>query len=557
MDSSPKRVDDTVWELNSVPSMSLAPREKPATFEVRHPLGIVSKVWPLRMTAQPDDAKDNTSDTRVVSAPVSSDRGIQVGDVIADKYRVESIIGRGGMGVVVAAEHLQLKETVALKFLLSGGEDEKEFRQRFLREAQVSAKLRGEHVVRLMDFGAPEGAPPYIVMERLQGTDLRETLNHFGKIPIDIALDYIAQACEGVAEAHALGVVHRDLKPSNLFVTKRLDGSDLVKILDFGVSKARASQDVDEELTSAGSVLGSPRYMSPEQLRNSVDVDARSDVWSLGAILYEIICGRPPFKAESTAALCAKILGEEPPAAVRSYRPEVSVAVENAVLRCLARDPNKRTPDVASLVGELADATDHPWLRSAAARVAAVLERRSLRADTGTGSFPGFGSGPRSTLGLSAPSSGKMQTPGPRASSPSVASTVIAAQQEKSSESSRRSPLVLVAMAGILVAGILGIALVTREKPAAPAEAPAKAADSAPVSMSAVPTAVPVAPKPAESTAAPKTSASAAPPPDDKVDKRPEPTKTGRKPPPAGPAPPPAAPAQPSPPKANPLGDRL
>ncbi|MCC6648131.1 MAG: serine/threonine protein kinase [Polyangiaceae bacterium] len=505
----------------------------------------------MSQTPEPAPPHDSASDTRVVSAAVPASGGVQVGDVIADKYKVESIIGRGGMGVVVAAEHLQLRETVALKFLLSAGEDEREFRQRFLREAQVSAKLRGEHVVRLMDFGAPDGAPPYIVMERLHGTDLRETLNHFGKIPIENAIEYVAQACEGVAEAHSIGVVHRDLKPSNLFLTKRLDGSDLVKILDFGVSKARATADVDDDLTSAGSVLGSPRYMSPEQLRNSIDVDARADVWSLGAILYEVICGRPPFKAESTAALCAKILGEEPPTSMRTYRPEVSPALEAAVLRCLERDPAARTPSVAALVAELAEAVDYPWLRASAARVAAVLERRSVRGDPATGSFSGSG---RLALSLGAPSSSKMLASGAqRGSTPSMSSSIIVPPDEAPDAGRRRSPVVLLVMGGIALAGVVGVVLVSRDRAPAPSPpAPAAPVAAPAVSSTGAATAAP-APPPVESAARPAESATAALPAPTVVHAPPRHIARPASPPAAAPTTPPAAPPK----KANPLGDRL
>jgi serine/threonine-protein kinase len=306
---------------------------------------------------------------------------IAIGDVVADKYRVEEVLGRGGMGLVVAAEHLQLRERVALKFLRLEPDTASEFHSRFVREAQVTAKLRSEHVARVRDFGLLEDQTPYMVMEFLEGSDLRKILKAFGKLPLDTAVDYAVQACEGMAEAHALGIVHRDLKPSNLYLTRRPDGSDLVKILDFGVSKMMLMQDADrDELTAAGVLLGSPRYMSPEQLRGSSEVDGRADIWSMGAILYEFLAGRPPFLAGSTAALCVKILSEELPPPLSEQRSDVPAELEQAVLRCLQRDPDRRYADVGAFVAALDQALGQPWLTAAATRVAAVLERRALQA---------------------------------------------------------------------------------------------------------------------------------------------------------------------------------
>ena len=483
-------------------------------------------------------------------APKGQRRFLQdVGDIIDGKYRIEAIIGRGGMGVVVAAQHLQLKETVALKFLLAQAEDEDEFRSRFLREAQVSAKLRGEHVARLMDFGAPAGAPPFMVMEYLQGFDIRQTIKDHGPLPYEAALDYIVQACEGLAEAHALGVVHRDLKPSNLFLTKRLDGSDLVKILDFGVSKMAGVGEIDDELTTAGAVLGSPRYMSPEQLRNSGDVDARADVWSLGAICYEMFVGRPPFQAPSTAALCARILGSDPIPSIAAVREDVPPAVEQAIFRCLERERDRRTPDVSGFVADLALATNLPWIQAAVGRIAAVLERRSTRADGVTGSHPGFNS-----------TGGRLLGPGSSASS---AMAVASGTGETSrSQSAAVVPPAKRPFAPIAIAVVLlllgGALLLTRTTggtaPAAVTPPPASASAAPVASTTTAPVETRVAPPPSTLASAPPVATQAEPPPAHGGGGR---GKRGAPPPTAG-QPPPPPPTQPTqPPRGNPLDDRF
>ncbi len=305
-----------------------------------------------------------------MSAPV------QEGDVLAGKYRVEKILGQGGMGVVVSAMHLQLHERVALKFLLPSAAANLEIASRFQREAQISAKLKNEHVARVSDVGTLEGGAPYIVMEFLEGKDLRETLRERGPLPIGEAISFILQAAEGVAEAHSHGFVHRDLKPSNLFLTRRRDGSDLLKVLDFGISKAMEgaqTEDDAQQLTNAGTVLGSVRYISPEQLRNSSLVDPRADIWSLGTILYELLTGRPPFQAESTPGLIMVILGNDPPPALRVLRPDASEALERVISRCLAKDADARFPDMAAFAEELSACLEAPSARMSAERIRGMI----------------------------------------------------------------------------------------------------------------------------------------------------------------------------------------
>jgi eukaryotic-like serine/threonine-protein kinase len=270
-----------------------------------------------------------------------------VGTVLADKYRIDRVIGRGGMGIVLAATHVHLQQPVALKVLLPDLVDNKGVVERFVREARASAQLRGEHVCRVSDVGSLGNGAPYFVMELLEGRDLASLIEAAGPLQVGLAVEYVLQACLGVAEAHALGIVHRDLKPANLFLTARPDGTPLVKVLDFGIAKAQ--RDTNFSLTSTATVLGSPGYMSPEQLRSTRDVDVRSDVWSLGVIIYELVSGRPPFLAQSITELALRIAMDPAPPLRGS-----PAGFDAVVMRCLAKEPEDRYPDVASLARALA-----------------------------------------------------------------------------------------------------------------------------------------------------------------------------------------------------------
>ena len=279
------------------------------------------------------------------------------GDVIAGKYRVERTIGAGGMGLVVAATHVHLGDRVAVKLLLPhavGDTGHDQLVARFLREAQLAVRIKSQHVVRVFDVGTREGGDPYMVMELLDGQDLNAMTRRRGPLPVDEATEYVLQACEAVAEAHELGIVHRDLKPANLFVTTGPDGWPLVKVLDFGISKllGGARNATDASLTSDADVLGSPLYMAPEQIRSPKGVDARCDIWSLGAILYKLLTGRGAFDADNPATVLALVLSDAP-APLREQRPEIPEALEELVLRCLEKDPQRRVQTVAELASGL------------------------------------------------------------------------------------------------------------------------------------------------------------------------------------------------------------
>jgi hypothetical protein len=276
---------------------------------------------------------------------------VREGEVLAGKYRIERVLGRGGMGVVVAAHHVQLAQRVALKFLLPEACANGEAVARFLREARAAVQIQSEHVARVSDVGQLENGSPYMVMEFLQGSDLGATLAERGPLPIPEALDYLLQAMEAVAEAHSIGIVHRDLKPANLFLTRRRDGSPLVKVLDFGISKATQGEG-GLSLTTTSAVMGSPLYMSPEQVRSAKDVDARADIWALGVILQELLVGAPPFLADTASALFAAIIAD-PPVPLRTRRPDAPPALEAVLARCLEKDRSRRYSNVAELAAAL------------------------------------------------------------------------------------------------------------------------------------------------------------------------------------------------------------
>ena len=270
------------------------------------------------------------------------------GDVLAGKYRVEKVLGEGAMGVVVAAMHVHLGERVALKFLKPELAGNPEVVARFLREAQAAVRIKGEHIARVSDVGTLESGAPYMVMEYLTGSDLGAVIEKRGKLDVAQAVECVIQACDALAEAHSLGIIHRDLKPSNLFLTARPDGSPLVKVLDFGIAKLLNSDPSKPPLTANGAVIGSPVYMSPEQILGKKTVDARSDVWQLGVILYELLSGVCPFDGATLGDVMIAI-GVHPAKPLRQVRPDAPEALEALIQRCLEKDALKRLPDVAAL----------------------------------------------------------------------------------------------------------------------------------------------------------------------------------------------------------------
>ncbi len=286
------------------------------------------------------------------------------GEVLAGRYRVERVIARGGMGVVVAAKHIQLGQRVAIKVLHHQSGDAAQSVARFLTEAKASALLRSEHVVKVSDVGMLDGGAPFMVMEFLDGADLASVLDQEGPLPAPIAVDFVLQALEGLAAAHAARLVHRDLKPGNIFRTSRDDGSTIIKVLDFGVSKA-SSADMRAEgtVTTTDAVFGSPLYMSPEQMQSATRVDERSDIWSLGIVLFELLTGRLPFEAESMAGLAVAIATQQP-ATLSAYLTNTPPGLDDVIAKCLAKRPDGRYANVAELASDL-----EPFVPDARSRV--------------------------------------------------------------------------------------------------------------------------------------------------------------------------------------------
>jgi serine/threonine protein kinase len=270
------------------------------------------------------------------------------GAVLAGKYRVERVLGQGGMGVVVAATQLDLGRLVALKFLLDNSAERTEVVARFLREARIVGALRSEHVAKVYELGQLESGAPYMAMEYLEGADLSRRLAERGPLHFMEALGLMRQACEAIGEAHASGVVHRDLKPANLFLTTRPNGAPLLKVLDFGISKSLAVTAAEQSMTKTTTMMGSPHYMSPEQMVRPKTVDPRTDIWSLGVILHELVTDSVPFQGETLAALTLNVHHEEAPT-IADLNPHVPAAYQAIVSRCLQKDRERRFASVAEL----------------------------------------------------------------------------------------------------------------------------------------------------------------------------------------------------------------
>jgi serine/threonine-protein kinase len=470
-----------------------------------------------------------------MSAPV------EAGTVLAGKYRVDRVLGEGGMGIVVAATDLQLERRVAIKFLLPEYVQHKEAAQRFLREARAAVKIQSEHVARVIDVGTMDTGAPYMVMEFLEGQDLSGVLADRKTLPPEEAVAYVLEACDAIAEAHSVGIVHRDLKPANLFLARQPDGSSRVKVLDFGISKATMTAgSTDPSLTRTSSMMGSPLYMSPEQMKSAKHVDPRTDVWALGVILYELLHGEPPFYAESIPELSAKVLLEEP-VSIRSRRMDVPEALEAIVMKALAKNVDARFPTVADLAIALSPFGPH--------RTRANVERAS-RVLRVTGGPLASSSAVAVTAGMGGP--------------PAYAQTAAAwAETGEPSKKAGKKPLLGVAAVAVLVLAGAGAFLATRG--AAPAAEPAAAATPAeppagvPPAAPAPEAAKPAAPEPQATpqvTATPELAAAAsgAPPSStasqpavaaQPAARKPAPRVPARPKPAATPAPAPAAPADP------------
>jgi serine/threonine-protein kinase len=461
------------------------------------------------------------------------DAPVQEGEILAGKYRVERVLGFGGMGVVVSAFHDDLEQRVAVKFLSAAAAERPDAAERFRREARSAAKIRSEHVARVLDVGTLDTGLPFMVMEYLEGNDLSDELRH-GVLPIEQAADYMLQAIEALAEAHAHGIVHRDLKPGNLFLANRADGTRRVKVLDFGISKALggSSSALEElSLTKTAALIGSPLYMAPEQMRSAKDVDTRADIWSLGAMLYEMLAGQPPFSGESVPQLCAALLHDEP-APLRPLRPEIPPGLEQAVLRCLAKNREQRFANVVEL-GRALLPYALPQSRVHVERAARVLKTGDLTLSgisplTERNTSPGSDAS-ASSVGPHAPLTGSALEPvrANSAAEPAVAAPVIHPTINAWGDTSGNAParrkgaLVAAGVVAALLAGGLAVLFARSDAPAeAKAASPshAAAAEASPLPVNAKAPVTELRPQVAESpppTAAPSASPSttqAAPP---------------------------------------------
>lgn len=293
----------------------------------------------------------------VVASPVP------IGTVVADRYRVDRVIGSGGMGVVVQATHVVLQQPVAIKFLRREVMRCADAIERFVREARAAAKVQSDFVVRVQDIALLDDSTPYIVMEYVEGRDLGAELAERGPLPLREAVAYLVQTCEALIETHAAGIIHGDLKPENLYLARSSDGGRRVKLLDFGIS--RISVDPDER---AGSLsAGTPAYMAPEQFRHGA-ADVRTDIWSLGSVLYELLSGAPPFGVDDVDAICRQASRAiVPPIARDDVPPDVNAVVA----RCMEKEPARRYCDVRELATAL-----RPFLPPDAS------SERSIRAPT-------------------------------------------------------------------------------------------------------------------------------------------------------------------------------
>jgi serine/threonine-protein kinase len=278
--------------------------------------------------------------------------------VIANRYRVDGYIGRGGMAALISAVQLDLGRRVAIKLMPPKAAKSGLAVERFLREARAASAIESDHVVKVFDVGKLDQGMPFMVMELLLGSTLARLVDTRGPLPIPEALDYIMQTLVAVAECHRAGIVHRDLKPENIMVLESPGQRGLVKVLDFGISKADWFEaEHTPRLTTTFDVFGTPTHMSPEQVRSSKLVDARSDIWAIGVILYEVFTGRPPFLAESVPALSAAIVSDEP-VPPSHLRPDLPAELERIILSCLAKKPADRPQTVQLLAGALAPFVD-------------------------------------------------------------------------------------------------------------------------------------------------------------------------------------------------------
>jgi eukaryotic-like serine/threonine-protein kinase len=373
-----------------------------------------------------------------------------VGDVVQRRFRIESVLGQGGMGIVFGAKELGTERAVALKVLAPEASVHADAIGRFVNEARAAMQLQSRHVVKVYEVGTLDVGLPFLVMEMLQGSDLAVVLEGRKTLPIAEAVDYVIQAADAIADAHARNIVHRDLKPSNLFLAQ----GNVVKVLDFGVSKVQPAPHQQGLRTATGAVLGSPHYMAPEQLKSAKDADPRADIWSLGVILYELLAGRPPFDGRAYGDLFMAVLsGQFVP--LSSTRSDVPPALEEVIARCLKKSRDERFANVGELVSAL-----RPFGRPAA-------PKRALAATALMEDRPRFDPhAARASANMRAaapPVSGHMQVAPPSRIEPRVVPPVIVPERRPS-----KAFPIAIAMAIVAIVGVALIVVALRARPPHP-----------------------------------------------------------------------------------------
>jgi eukaryotic-like serine/threonine-protein kinase len=288
---------------------------------------------------------------------------LALGSVVAQRYRLERVLGSGGMGVVALATRTVDGRAVAIKFIKLARLGHRDAAMRLMREARSAAKLESPHAVKVFEVAATDDGSPFVVMEYLEGETVADHLRRHGPLAIALACDWVEQVCHAIGEAHRHGIIHRDLKPTNLFARRLEDGTLSATVLDFGLAKSLLPHANEDGTTSQSVVLGSPSYMSPEQIRWQSRLDHRTDIWSLGVVLHELVTGGLPFEGSWSAEIFASVLSELPKP-MRSARPDVPDALEAIVARCLRKDPAERFASAEELRGAIADISRGPAIES-------------------------------------------------------------------------------------------------------------------------------------------------------------------------------------------------
>jgi len=422
------------------------------------------------------------------------------GEIFLGKYRIEQVLGQGGMGVVVSARHLELDELVAIKFMHPNFAGQQEQVERFLREGRAAAKIKSEHVARVRDVGKTADGVPYMILEHLTGSDLASVIKDEGKVAIPDAVEFLLQACEALAEAHTSGIVHRDLKPANLFLIVRADGSPCVKLLDFGISKLIDAQEA--ALTATNGMMGSPLYMAPEQLSAAKSVDKRADIWALGIILYELVTGERPFDAPTLPQLVLRV-ATDAPTPITNYLPDAPEALVAVIDRCLTKNPDQRYENVGVLASALAPLAP-PEAQHSIDRIARVIaasttggqkRQRTVRTSPNPGNADATGPVPMSREESAATMVGTPPIDAKLAQTTNGGSTQTKPAPVEPAPSRRGLAIAIGGMAVALLA--LAVVIGTRREPPA---TPAAAASAAPVVPPPATTTAPAAsPKPVAS----------------------------------------------------------